>query len=40
MLDNFLFSLFDLEGPQNSEFIEFYVLAINIFEQDFIDKFE
>ncbi len=36
----FLFCIVDLEGQQKIAFLEIYVLAMNIFDQNFVAKFE
>jgi len=40
MLLTFLFCFLALEGQQKIVFLEIYVLAMNIYDQNFIDRFE
>ncbi len=40
MLLTILFCFLALEGQQKNAYLEIYVLAMDIFDQDFIGKFE
>jgi hypothetical protein len=40
LIVTFLFCIVDLEGQQKIAFLEIYVSAMNIFDQNFVAKFE